>query len=675
VTDPSNILDFNTAARQAPYRPETPEVFNARLERLRAALRAQTEDLVRAIFPRARIHGAEARIGSTEGEPGESLSISLRGDSAGQWFDHATGEGGDVIDLWQATQGYSRADFVRTVEELERWAGLTQAPRWSSPVARVAERRQAEAKTAPRTDTSLGAPAATYYYNNTDGTLLGIVRRYDLDQVDETTGKRKKTFRPTTASGEAKMPDPRPLYRLPQIKTASEVVLVEGEKCADALERIGIEATTAMGGAKADPAKTDWSPLAGKTVLIWEDNDKAGSGLAERVTPFLTAIGCTVLTVPIPPGKPQSWDAADAIEDGEDVAAIIASARPVEAKAALKIPIYSRRQLRNLKRPEWIVDEAIVEASVIALYGPSGSLKSFVALDIAMSVATGEPWHGRDVKAGPVVYVTGEGRDQISFRLDAWEQAHGYQDDAPIYVVPFGVPISDPTWVGHLIEAIESMCAKPVMIWLDTLARTFGPGDENSQKDMNAFITGADRLRDHFHSVVGIVHHTGKEDAKGLRGSSALYAAMDTVIRTERKANSMRVTLKNQQPHGKQKDAAEFNDITLDARVVNVGATDSKGREITSLALSLAEDQASEAEGEGVASQAVAGQKGRPQGANQRVVYDAMKRAKGEPLGWTRLTAMTRLDDSKLRQALLALVEKGVVIVTENEGGKRWSLA
>jgi RecA-family ATPase len=72
------------------------------------------------------------------------------------------------------------------------------------------------------------------------------------------------------------------------------------------------------------------------------------------------------------------------------------------------------------------------------------------------------------------------------------------------------------------------------MIWLDTLARTFGAGDENSQKDMNAFITGVDRLRDTFRCVVGVVHHTGKEDGKGLRGSSALYAAMDTVIRTER---------------------------------------------------------------------------------------------------------------------------------------------
>ena len=73
---------------------------------------------------------------------------------------------------------------------------------------------------------------------------------------------------------------------------------------------------------------------------------------------------------------------------------------------------------------------------------------------------------------------------------------------AAIYTVPMGISISDPEWVGHLIEAIEGLCpTPPTMIWLDTLARTFGAGDENSQKDMNAFVAGVDRLRDFAHHV------------------------------------------------------------------------------------------------------------------------------------------------------------------------------
>jgi putative DNA primase/helicase len=76
-------------------------------------------------------------------------------------------------------------------------------------------------------------------------------------------------------------PDLRPLYRLPEISLASTIVLVEGEGKADALAKVGIEATSAMQGAHAPIEKTDWSPLAGKTVIIWPDNDAAGFDYAK----------------------------------------------------------------------------------------------------------------------------------------------------------------------------------------------------------------------------------------------------------------------------------------------------------------------------------------------------------------------------------------------------------
>lgn len=335
-----------------------------------------------------------------------------------------------------------------------------------------------------------------------------------------------------------------------------------------------------------------------------------------------------------------------------------------------RLPIVSRADLRDREPPEYVIDEVIAEQTVITIYGPSGSLKSFAAIDMGMCVAHGLPWHGRDVKQGDVVYVTGEGTGQIGQRLDAWDQANGTEGvDAPFHLLPVGLPVSDPAWVGNLIADIEEAGIRPAMIWLDTLARTFGQGDENSQKDMNAYITGVDRLRDTFRCVVGIVHHTGKDGDRGLRGSSALYAAMDTVIRTDRKG--MVVTLKNQQPHGKQKDGAEFDDIALDAKVITLAQTDKKGRELSSLALFEAEAPAEPGRSERPEQPA----NNQPRGTNQTAVIKALRAAKGEPLGLMRLVTMARLDKSKVCQAIAPLVEKGLVLEAGEEGSRRWTLA
>ncbi len=183
---------------------------------------------------------------------------------------------------------------------------------------------------------------------------------------------------------------------------------------------------------------------------------------------------------------------------------------------------------------------------------------------------------------------------------------------------------------------------------------------------------GVDRLRDHFGCMVGIVHHTGKEEGRGLRGSSALYAAMDTVIRTDRKAGrDMIVTLKNAQPHGKQKDAGEFEDMTFSAQVIPLAAVDSKGRALTSLALQLCEAPAADLDPDRAPSGSAA-----PRGVNQTAVMKALRQAKGEPLGLTRLMLMLQANNSSpVLQAIRPLVQKGVILESGEEGAKRWSLA
>ena len=138
-------------------------------------------------------------------------------------------------------------------------------------------------------------------------------------------------------------PDPRPLYNLPAVAQADSIVLVEGEKCADALIRNGITATTAMNGAKAPVNKTDWSPLASKAVLIWPDRDAPGWDYAENAARACVTAGAVSVAILVPPtDQPTGWDGADAFEDGFDVSGFLREGdRRVIRAAPVLLPTYS----------------------------------------------------------------------------------------------------------------------------------------------------------------------------------------------------------------------------------------------------------------------------------------------------------------------------------------------
>lgn len=111
----------------------------------------------------------------------------------------------------------------------------------------------------------------------------------------------------------------------PGMANAAQVVLVEGEKCAQALIDAGIVATTAMHGANAPVDKTDWSPLTGKAVLIWPDRDKPGWEYATQAAQAILSAGTQSCHVLYPPEEAaEGWDAADAIAEGFDVATFLA---------------------------------------------------------------------------------------------------------------------------------------------------------------------------------------------------------------------------------------------------------------------------------------------------------------------------------------------------------------
>lgn len=312
------MIDFNDAPAAAPP-------GDHRREEIRAELVARLEPVLAALFPAGKKRRGKFCIGDILGSPGDSLEIVLDGDKAGLWTDRANNSGGDAFALLAGHFGIDiQRDFPAVLDRAAELLGRARA----APLPKGRPK-----KDVPVDD--LGPATAKWDYLDAAGRLIAVVYRHDPPG-------RKKEFRPWDVR-RRKMapPEPRPLYNQPGMAAANQVVLVEGEKCAQALIDAGVPATTAMHGANAPVDKTDWSPLAGKAVLVWPDCDKPGWDYAERAAEALLRAGASSAAILMPPDdKPPGWDAADAIREGFDVAGFLAAgqrmpvAHPADGGAA-----------------------------------------------------------------------------------------------------------------------------------------------------------------------------------------------------------------------------------------------------------------------------------------------------------------------------------------------------
>lgn len=188
--------------------------------------------------------------------------------------------------------------------------------------------------------------------------------------------------------------------------------------------------------------------------------------------------------------------------------------------------------------PQWIVRDLIERDALALVFGDPGCGKSFWALDLALCVATGTPHHGHNVEQGPVVYIAGEGHGGIKRRLMAWSMANGVDHDrAPLFLSRMPAALTDAEALVVVLEAIMETAADvgpPVFVVVDTVARNFGPADENSTADMGRFIQAADIIRAQYRSTVLLVHHSGHADKTRARGAIALKGALDAEYRMDK---------------------------------------------------------------------------------------------------------------------------------------------
>ncbi|MFP2516143.1 helicase RepA family protein [Buttiauxella agrestis] len=239
---------------------------------------------------------------------------------------------------------------------------------------------------------------------------------------------------------------------------------------------------------------------------------------------------------------------------------------------------------------DYVIKHILPAQSLCSIYGPSGSYKSFLAVSWACHIAAGVPWAGRKVSQAAVLYIVGEGGVGVPRRVKAWELAFK-QNASNLFLVNRPVfPVRKPDVNEVLLAArqVEAECGLPVgLVVIDTLARCFGGNDENDARDMGAFIEGCDTIKQKTGATVLVVHHSGKDEAKGARGSSSFRAALDAEFNVKREGEGSALILSCT----KMKDAEELERKAYDLRTAEL-FTDSDGETVHSL---VVRDEAREA--------------------------------------------------------------------------------
>lgn len=459
--------------------------------------------------PNARLSSKdELRFGSNG-----SLAVMVDGPKKGTYFDHEHQAGGGVVELVISKLG---GDKRAAIEWLEHTFGL--------------ERPQA-----PRARREI----ACYRYTDEAGHVLFEVVRFD-----------PKEFRQRKPDGRGgydwKVKDVRQVpYRMPELLAALDegrrVYIVEGEKDVDRLAKLGVIATCNAGG--AGKWRAEYGDLFRQAdVVIVPDNDDAGRDHADQVAQSLDgkAASVRVLELPDLPRKGDvsdwldAWGTAEALHRLSDLAPAWRAGLLSRSKGTTYPAVWYGDEDREPPL-SWMVKGLLVDGGLSSIFGAPGTSKTFLALDLALSIAHGRDWFGRRTAAGGVVYVTGEGSSGFRQRMKAWRQENEGAPRVPFVLVPSSVNLfDDDDGVKALIGDVRShasVMGVPVrLIVLDTLSRMIGSGDEDKARDINVVVQRAERLQRETGAHVLIVHHSGKDRDRGMRGSNALLGAVDAAI-------------------------------------------------------------------------------------------------------------------------------------------------
>jgi putative DNA primase/helicase len=295
--------------------------------------RANSETLLADLLPDGKRSGREwiaTNPTRSDRTPG-SFAVNLE---SGIWADFATGDGGgDLISLLAYLTGSTQGQAA-----LEMAARLGMQADHTRPPRRLFDTRPQPAPEKPLRVPVMnepapppaelihwqrGKPSMSWDYQDAQGRTCGYACRFET-----ATGKDVIPYSWTGTRWHWKaMPEPRPLYHMPDLlaRPGAVVIVTEGEKAAEAALRLFPEAclTTWPGGSKA-LLKADWHALKGRAVILWPDADKPGLEAMQSLKAHLLALGAASVYLPeLPAGLPQGFDAADLPENGREMAEAI----------------------------------------------------------------------------------------------------------------------------------------------------------------------------------------------------------------------------------------------------------------------------------------------------------------------------------------------------------------
>jgi archaellum biogenesis ATPase FlaH len=234
--------------------------------------------------------------------------------------------------------------------------------------------------------------------------------------------------------------------------------------------------------------------------------------------------------------------------------------------------LLSGSDIANEPLKEWAVKGIFPIQGISAVYGPSGSGKSFLCIELAAAIQEGKPFFDLKTKQTDVIIIGLEGESGYKVRYDAWKTIN--VRDIPFKTVlrqSFNVTIDKD--VADLAEAVPKGC----VVIIDTMNQSAPTIDENASKDMGSVIRGLKQLQTLTKGLVIIVHHTGKNETRGLRGHSSLHAAMDAEIEVQGDPESPKKSFKTT----KVKDGAAGKSFPFELIPIDLGE-DEDGEPITS---------------------------------------------------------------------------------------------
>jgi len=491
-------------------------------------------------LPGGKVKGGQYRIGGIDGSIGSSMAINLR---TGQWYDHATEDkGGDLISLYAAVNNLTQGEAASELQGTVNIVRMTK-PTKLKPLA--SESDWEHALTKPETPApehwQHGEAHKIYKYEDSAGRPIGVIMRWDLPDGSKTISqcswmRHKKTDR-CTWKWQA-FNAPRPLYRgeLLNKMPSADVVIVEGEKAADALaSKLPDHVVLSWAGGSKAINQSDWAILEGRNIAIWADNDEPGRKAANDLKGIT---GGNLIDAP--QDKPEGWDAADAVAEGWTTPGLLELIASNVQRQTYNVNFGNEGRPRSseeakARRPNVIIDGLLYAKSKLLIGGVAKAGKSHFAMSLASCMASGKPflqWAAPEPQR--VLYV--------DFELHEWELdercASACNWDVPSNLATLSLrqhyDVRSTASLSKVLKAIQANQFDVII--LDCLYKFNSAEDENDNAAMKAIGSWMDEIIAKYGITPILIHHFGKGSQSGkevidrFRGASSVVGEMDGLI-------------------------------------------------------------------------------------------------------------------------------------------------